>query len=210
MRRNSNKALYRPLLAAYVIAGSLWLALIMLSRQTGIPFDYFVKDPFGIMKAPSYVGFFSNVGVFMWCASTTLCLATAAFRGRIPDEMSAYLFGAGLLSLLLMLDDFFMLHERFVPLVLHGPEYALSIPEILYCLAWLLWYRRLILKTEYPLLLLALVLFAVSFTIDSIHGHVPHRRSFEDGSKFFGILTWAIYFARLCHKELKDRLPAPA
>jgi len=191
----------------YVPAIVLWFAVLLFSRHRGMLFEYFVRDIFYVLKAPVYAGFFSNLGVFMFGSSAALCFATAHLLGRAGSrETGACLLHAGFLSLVLMLDDFFMLHEHVVPNVMHVSQYVLQAAEMLYTLFWFLRYRQTIAVTHDGVLFCAFGLFAISFGVDALEMSVSFHHTLEDGSKFLGILTWLIYFTQFCLAELSSRL----
>ena len=67
-------------------------------------------------------------------------------------------------------------------------------------------------RTEFSLLLLALIFFAISIAVDQVKGHIhiPAYYTYEDGSKLFGILSWFSYFVRLAMRELGTAItPTP-
>jgi len=76
------------------------------------------------MGVNPFLGFVSNLGVLVWCASAAVCLFSwAVLRNRVDARIFAsFVFYAGLLSALLLVDDFFELHELVFPKYLHVPE----------------------------------------------------------------------------------------
>ena len=68
-------------------------------------------------------------------------------------------------------------------------------------LAWLLTFRRIILKTDYWLLLISLGFFALSVGIDGLQSLIDTligdlRILLEDGFKLLGIVSWLGYFIK--------------
>ena len=64
-------------------------------------------------------------------------------------------------------------------------------------------FRKVILKTEFVLLLFACGFFVLSLCFDALH--LPHGsvgKYLEDATKFAGIVSWFLYFTRTCFKEM--------
>jgi hypothetical protein len=184
-----------PLLAFFV-------TLFLIARRTGIPFFHFTGDVAGITHTPFYLGVASNVGVLLWCAAASVSLFTAYELRSEEPEKSKFLFWAGMFTLLLLLDDLFMFHDRILPDHLHLADdwfYAAYAGFLVFLLGR---YRRVILEADYMILVFALAWLGLSVLIDLIPGPVIQRRFIEDGSKLLGIGTWLAFFVRICHRGL--------
>lgn len=152
--------------------------------------DLLFNDPSSSASLPPYLGAFSHLGVMAWWSAATACLlAAAVLRERQIRLMMAF---AGLLSLVLALDDLFQFHEKI------GPHYGL--PELatfaLYALAaaiYLVGFRRLHLHLDWPLLLAALALFGVSVGVDVLFAYSVASLLVEEGAKFAGVVAWSAY-----------------
>lgn len=181
-------------LVTAVSAVLIGMALLIHFRM-GVPFGDLTRDPVSIGELPVYAGFLSQAGIFFWAAAATVCFF--AFRvlvqRRDRHPFTWFLFFAGALSLLLGLDDAFLLHERVFPR-LGVPQKFVHAGYASCVLLYLLAFRRVILDTEYVLLALALVGFAVSLSLDfaSVGGVTPFL--IEDGAKLIGIVSWQVYF----------------
>ena len=75
-------------------------------------------------------------------------------------------------------------------------------------------FYRVILDTEYLLLLLALFLLGISASLDVVWDQhiisIPSRIEFlvEDGAKFTGIVSWLVYSARVVNHHLSTERSA--
>lgn len=134
----------------------------------------------------------------IWSGAAAICLFSyGLLRSRsVQDQTSRFLLAGGIVTLILALDDLFMLHEVVFPDNLGVPE------EIVYgtYAALILWlvvaFRKIILRTSFLLLILALAGFGLSVGSDAIAPYVaiPGMYLLEDGGKLFGIVSWSAYF----------------
>lgn len=101
---------------------------------------------------------------------------------------------------MLAIDDFFLIHDRYIDQKICYVAYAV-------CLLLLLFrYYRTILKVEAPAFLLAGGLLALSISTDIIQFVLPmtyeQSQAFEEGFKFSGMATWLYFSYRLARNTL--------
>lgn len=182
--------------------------------QTEVPVDDLMRDPAAIASLPPYIGFFSNLGILLWCAAATLCLFTTLilWRANRQRSLTIFLFYSGLWTLLLTLNDLYLLHETVLPKLLSVPEEAILVAYGIAFCTYLVRFRRTIFSTpSWGWLGLALGLFFASLTIDLwLAGFMsgPIKVFIEDGFKAFGIVSWLGYFLMVCSFAV-DRIAAP-
>lgn len=172
------------------------LAAAAIAEATGTNFSFFTRDPLAVAKAPPHLGFVSNLGVMIWTAGAAVLLF-GGYRLHTGSRKGRFLVGLGWLSLLLALDDMFMLHD-----VLQE-ETALDATVVYAGIAILgVWrYHDVILKeTDVVLFTLALGGLAMSAAIDGVLHAVglsslPGSAFIEDCFKFGGICMLAAYAA---------------
>lgn len=180
-----------------VLATSVFLigVVIALRIWKGIPIGNLTRDIVTITNVPVYTGFFSQVGIFLWVATATLCLFSVGtgLKTQTNPGLKKYLYTSGLLTILLGLDDIFLLHEVVFPF--------LGIPEKIVYLAygaiviyWAVRFYAVIVVTEYILLVLAFFFFGLSVTLDVFTIPNLNPYLFEDGFKMAGIISWFLYF----------------
>jgi hypothetical protein len=162
------------------------------------------RDPAQITRTHPFVGSLSNLGILGWCSPAAVCFfCSAAFwRDRKRRASASFLFFSGLLTTLLLLDDLFLFHEIVFPRYFHMPEKIVYVSYLAAVLVFLLAFRREILQTEYVVLVLAFGFFGLSILVDLFGAHIPDHLLLEDGCKFLGIVTWLIYFIRVCFQYL--------
>jgi hypothetical protein len=107
---------------------------------------------------------------------------------------------AGLVTMMLALDDLFLLHDEVFMLYLGQNEHRTFLVYGAVIAIFLGYYRRSILSSRsLPLLVLALVLLGSSIFVDntSRFWSDPEMRILvEDGLKLLGITAWTAYFVR--------------
>lgn len=61
------------------------------------------------------VSFLSNLGALLWCASCTICFFTAySIQSKYRKKDFDFLLYSGIFSLILLFDDFFMVHDYLI------------------------------------------------------------------------------------------------
>lgn len=195
LQLRSIKLIILVILAA---SAALFGIVLVLHFQTGIPLGHLTRDPVSILEEGSpYTGFLSQVGILFWSASVTVSLFTAHVLTHSSNtlQLQKFFFRSGLISLLLGIDDVFLLHEGLSHLFGISEMYIFACYSGL-TLLWLVMFHKIILRTEYLLLGIALVFFGLSIIIDLMKPDIIFRVLLEDGAKLIGILTWMAYFFR--------------
>ncbi len=207
------KPLLLVLTHVYIPALFALLALTLTSWLAGISISYFTRDPSAIMGAPFYIGLLSNLGILLWCSSAVICLFSfIIFRGVVKHtEFASFFLYSSVLTIILLFDDLFLIHESVFPHYLNIPEKVFYVSYLLALIVYLVRFKKTILKTEFLLLLLALNFFSLSIIIDlfqqTFHLLGPSLANLiEDFSKFLGILGWCTYFVRLCTKQVRSMI----
>src|SRR5690606_17216979 len=100
------------------LLGAIILALVGLSSIVfDIPIRKLVVDPVQTFNGRFFVGFLSNLTILVWAIGAYVTLFTwrivKAVKG--PQEWQRFFFLAGSFTVVLMLDDFFLIHEQVFP-----------------------------------------------------------------------------------------------
>ena len=187
-------------LVCYVPAALLVVAVAAGAFVTGAPPSSFTRDPAVLLGTHPFVGVLSQIGVLIWMATVSISLFTAALlRARSGSRVEwSFLLGAGLLTLWLLLDDFFMFHDWLFPDILGIRQRYVLAGYVGITALFLARYAWFILRTNYSLLVVALTFLALSVGIDQL----PDRwfrwdqlYLIEDAAKLLGIAGWFAYFA---------------
>ncbi|WP_372768123.1 hypothetical protein [Pseudoalteromonas sp.] len=189
-------------LPAVIIIGLITVLLmgfvVLAKSYTGIPLSQFVRDPNSIANAPFYNGFYSQLGLFLWFASAALgfFLASALSTVQAKVNLKTFFIASGCISLMLGLDDAFLLHEDVFP-SLGLPEAIVMMLYGLSILIYLACYFKFIFTTRFLILGCAFFFFALSVGYDMILPAQYHSYAIEDSAKMAGILAWFYYFYTL-------------
>ena len=199
------------------------LGIALVQQQIAIPMLF--RDVTVTAGAPFYAGLYSQLGALFWCSAAAICTFSWAVTRKEPGtgDWPAFLLAGGCLSAILLVDDMFLFHEAILPMVVSRPQVATYLFYLLASVAFFLKFRRIILRTNYLILLIALAFLGMSAGIDSFAERLvgdeedallPYRVFFEDGSKFMGTVAWLAYFAGTCATRMSmapggaDRLEA--
>lgn len=211
--RSQARGLALFLSALYFLPLLFLCAVIFASAEADLSMAMFTRDPAAIADINPFAGVASNLGVMLWNAAAVICLFSGAITWRRMDErsFSPFMLCSGLLTTILLLDDFFLIHEYVFPKYFGVNEKVVTLGYGILTLGWMMVFRRFILKTEYLILLLALVFFALSIFIDVVQYRIEPvigdwRILLEDGFKLLGIVAWLGYFLRCCIMTLRKQM----
>lgn len=206
---NQLKSHWRSFVVIIVLSLGLIGAAIVIHMATDTPYAELTRDPAATFEEPFFVGFISQFGIIFWAAASVVCLATAwvLHVERTQPAFKNFLATAGILSVVLGLDDAFLVHEAVFPLF-GLPEW---LPLLIYgaLLAfWLIRFAPFILsRTPYLLLAIALIGFGLSIGMDVLdleaYGIDPYLP--EDGTKLIGIIAWFVYQLQVSFTALRAR-----
>jgi hypothetical protein len=184
----SVSAVVLPALVFYGVA-------VLVLQNSGFSLMEILRDPAQQSGASSFLGFVSNIGVWLWVSSFAICAyslvtrSTGMTRGR--TELMVLL---ALLSLLLAVDDFFLLHERYVY------QKGIFLFYALCALTLLARHFRRIIEIDGFSFGLAGMLLASSIIIDMKQRQIPfdyaHVQLVEEGCKFVGAALWLFFCGR--------------
>jgi hypothetical protein len=194
------------LLIAYLFVFLSLLAVILISTYKDIALDRFTQDPTALMKAPFYLGAFSNIGIMLWSGAAAICLFGAFLINYHPHNRSDFnfLFCSGLITLLMGFDDMYLLHEEVFPLYFKIPANAVILTYANIFIIYFIVFRRNILSSEYLLLALAFFFLGLSTIIDLLPLPMEKDSFLEDAIKLFGVVSWFIYYYRYVRYRVKS------
>ena len=189
------------------------LLLLLIGLQNRVPSNLLTRDPLAIAELPFYFGVVSNIGAIIWSAAASICLFVffSTDNSVVYKRLRSYLLFSGLLTLMLLLDDLFMLHEQFFPEYLFIPKRIVIISYGALTILHFVVFRRIVKETEYFILVIAFAFFSVSLFVDSVPSESVTffwrlmNYVVVDGAKLLGIASWFVYFSRVSAAVLIDR-----
>lgn len=179
--------------------------ILVLSLKAKIEPSDVTRDFSGVFRLAPYVGFLSNLGIFMWCISLALTWFAWYFFSEIRKYRSLGIFYwySGFLTLVLALDDLFQLHEVIIPEYLGLPEYSIYIVYLISALIYSIKYYKKLFNQHVAFVFVAYSLFAFSMGFDSLGLKMLFETYMEDCLKFSGICFWTLYFVKSVYSDFK-------
>lgn len=218
-----NKFFLSIVLKIYIPIFILLLVITSVSYFTGIPIEVFTRDPAVVATSEQiiplldenhnpFLGILSQIGILFWCVSSSICLFCALIitqKHYIWQNLANFLQFFGLITLILLLDDLFLLHESIFPQLLKIPEEFVYFCYGISVLIGLIKFKKIIIQTEWTILLLSLIFFSFSLILDEIillNYSVGLKILLEDGFKLLGIASWFCYFGLVCLKVAQSAI----
>jgi hypothetical protein len=210
-------------MGVYAAALVLPVFAVSVALLSGLPAADLMHDPLVVADVPLdrfYFGFFSNLGVVLWAGAGAVCLFVAVAEApRLARTERNFLLCGGGLTLLVMLDDLYMVHENLPALPLTA---IYAVATAIYVLGFI----RILLRLDFLVLLASIGLLGSSVLLDQLietlnsapslagskdaikeqaDGFLsPERRRGllylgEDGPKFVGMCAWAAFHVRAAY-----------
>ena len=181
-----------PVLLLYAVLPALVVygAALGLSGAAGIGTELVIRDLAQTANTPLGVGLISNLGYLLWMASAAIALFAASNLAQ--GRQRALLFSGGLFSLLLALDDMFLLHDRYIS------ANVLYLAYVVFALLILFRFSDLVITSGALAFLVAVVCLGGSILIDKLQmlvmGQYDTVQLVEEGLKFTGIACWLLFW----------------
>ena len=171
------------------------LSLVILSRF-GFETMQILRDPAQQSGASSFLGFLSNIGVWLWVSSAAICFFSVLSNRTVTNNGGSELLSlAGALSIILALDDFFMIHDRYIS------QWICYLVYVVFATALLARHYKKIIEVDGFAFLLAGCLLASSISTDFSQRftsiNYESLQLFEEGFKFVGGATWLYFVYRI-------------
>ena len=192
-----SKLFYTSILPSSIV----YLAILYISNLYNIKLSLVVRDLAQTCGYPIGVGMISNIGILLWGAAASICLFTT-FSGNINRESSKLLLLGGLLSGLLCIDDFFLLHDRYI-----GPDF-LNLTYLAISIFLLLKFRIILKKIGLFNLVISILFLGLSIFFDGVVQQIFDQnydltQLIEEGFKFLGITCWLNFWCKASSYTLK-------
>ena len=179
-----------------------------------IGFSYFYKiNPILVVRDlaqtcgyPIGVGMISNIGILLWASSGAITLFVSISK-LAEREIAKLLLMGGIFSAILCVDDFFLLHDRYV-----GPDF-LNITYLSMTILMLIKFWKVLLKIGLLPIIISLLFLSLSVFFDSILQQLLSKnyeliQLYEEFFKFLGIACWLNFWcnASVYSIDLKKNL----
>ncbi|WP_250442535.1 hypothetical protein [Actinotalea sp. C106] len=181
-----------PYLAVLVLSAGLIGATLAIGARLDLTTSQLMRDPATSFMASPFIGFLSQIGIFIWSGTASIALfAAAAGVGAATRRLRAMLAATGLLTAALALDDLFLLHEAVLPMI--------GVPELVTYGAYgvaavviALTFWREALACRPGLLLVAGLFLGGSVALDLLDPSGIDPYLWEDGAKLVGLVAWFV------------------
>ena len=184
-----------------------YAASVLVLTDSGYSLQEILRDPAQQTGLSSFLGFVSNIGVWLWVSTVAICVfALVAGTAVASRERSELLVLLAMLSLLIAVDDFFLLHERYVY------QKGLFLFYAVCAIALLIRHFRQIIDIDGFSFGLAGLLLASSVIIDikqrKFSFDYAQVQLVEEGCKFVGAAIWLFFCGRTAAGKMQPDRPA--
>jgi hypothetical protein len=180
------------LLPVLLLLGGLWF-------QPYVPLGELMRDSLLVAEVSEdcchiYYGAVSNLGVLIWAGGSAILFFAAIVVALLGAHAHrAYLVQfvlAGILTALLCVDDFFLIHDIVLPKLGFSEMLAYAVYAA-FAMVYVFTARNEILAARWPMFLVSVFCLALSVEIDVFMNiDSDFRLLVEDGAKLMGIVAW--------------------
>jgi hypothetical protein len=186
------KKLSSVILFAIIPAGLFYSIALFGLYTSGFEIMEILRDPAQQSGASSLLGFLSSIGIWLWISSGAIAFFAAFSKNLAATRhQKELLILAGTLSMILAVDDFFMIHDRYVNQYICYAAYAVCAGALLFR------HFKTIFEINGIAFLLAAGLLALSVFSDIAQNYIPvpytYVQIFEEGFKFIGAASWLFF-----------------
>lgn len=207
----------RQLVLTLVPAGLVLLGVAGGARLFDASVSTLSLDIAAVANVHPLTGALSSLSVLLWCTAAVTCgFAAVVVRGERPvisGASAAFLGTSSALSLYLLFDDLFEVHEYLAPHYVGIEEpFVLGLLGLV-AVVYLVGFRRDIVRTPWLMLAIAVGLLAMSALIDVAFatrssGFGAWHLRVQVGAKWVGIACWCSYYVRTAYRAVAGtRLP---
>lgn len=201
---------YKLFFFIYSALTAFFVIIYFTSQWMDIEIEKFTADPITTFDSHPFVGVVSNLGALLWCTTAVVCIFSYfILRNKIPKKSASFLLWSGLLTAMLLFDDLFMFHDYLAITHLNIEQTTVYIVYLILSITWFIYFFDEVRTNDFMILLLAGLFLGLSVIGDFVLPQEGIAYMFEDASKFFGIVTWTIYFIRISRNKF-DQLKISA
>lgn len=187
-----------PALMLAFVPASLLLGAVFLARAVhDTPVHQMTGDLSAITGVHPFTGLLSQAGLLTWAAAAAVSLLAALVIRRSGQRGAGFYLASAGLSLWLLADDAFLIHEELAGHYLGLGEKVVVAALGVATLVWLKVCWRRIMETGPFFLVASLAFFGLSVAMDLVHDNWTGAERLgdwmylaEDGPKWLGIVCW--------------------
>ena len=194
----------------------LFLALSLILYNPSVTPDILFRDITATTDVDFYYGFVSQLGLILWTVVATSCFFALFFLHKFNlslPQVRRFILHSALLSVFLLFDDMFLLHEDIAPEFLNIGQAKFLAGYLILFMAFVFINRKAIIPSEYLPFVLVGGAFSLSIAVDVIadkflanievgYWFQMYETFIEDGFKFIGITSWTAYYLRYIYSNL--------
>ncbi len=186
-------------------SATLYIAILYISNFHNIKLSLVVRDLAQTCGYPIGVGIISNIGILLWGAAASICLFTT-FSASTNKESSKLLLLGGLFSGLLCIDDFFLLHDRYI-----GQDF-LNLTYLAISIFLLVRFLKILKNIGLFYLVIPILFLGLSLFFDGVIQQIFNQsyeltQLIEEGFKFIGIACWLNFWCKASSFALQFGTP---
>ena len=107
-----NLKIVKQIFFIFVASGLILIIMIGTNKIFNINYSYMTRDVSVLGNVNPFAGFLSSFGILLWAATSAICIFTSVIIKTQKFELLFFL-SSGLLTLYLLIDDLFLIHEQF-------------------------------------------------------------------------------------------------
>ena len=209
----------RVLVAIFVPAMLILVGVAVVVVAGDLNVGDLTRDPVTILHGDPLTGVVSAFGVILWWFTASICLFTLVLSRSLGlgRPIRVFLLSSGLLTLLLAVDDQFLIHDELAPNFLGMREREVMAVYLVLASIYLFVNRSIIRRSEWVILATAFVFFGGSIAVDyfvqvtmtsadTIGVGLDWGLFFEDGLKLMGIAGWSAYLVRFSYFAVTQQI----
>lgn len=193
-----------PYIVLVLLVSVIFASTLLIEWRTGMNFAKLALDPASHIGFNPLIGLVSYIGILFWIATAAICFFSVLALSQWRLDVSKFLFFGGVISLILGLDDLFLLHDYILP-VLGVSENIVLLIYVVAVVWFVAAFFKIIIGKYFKLLILALGFFALSLFFDVIYEADIHPFIGEDSAKLIGIIGWNLYFTCIALLHIQHR-----
>ena len=209
-----------PLVVAVVPAALLLLVVAVITVALEVDTGDVFRDPAQVAGFDPLLGAMSSLEIILWWATAAVSFFAFALARRfgLARSIQVFLATSAVLTTLLAIDDQFLIHDLLASRYLGLRERHVMLVYLVLVVGYLGLNVRVIRRSEWLVLLAAMVFFAGSIATDFLYQEALTDADaigegfdaglfIEDGFKFLGIAAWSTYLIRFSFAALTRAWP---